>query len=328
MQDISIRSPLKWNREAHRRKMQGEHLKAGHVLLTGGAGFIGSATASHLSTLGGKVSAIDVVGSSSLHIRGVDTYKQSDITDERALLDACTSLQPEVVVHLAALVNARESFEKQEEYARVNVQGTKNVVQACLQSGVKKLVFISSCAVYGEPVRLPVEETHECNPLTPYGKQKSEAERIVEQAQARGLQTSILRLANVYGPGQKTGSESGVVALFCEAALKKTTPTIYGDGLQTRDFVFVDDVAQAIAEAIDGPQGTFNIGTGVPTSIRQVLATIQEASATAIEPKYAPVSLSEVRHIYLDVRKAAEQIGWTPTTSFAQGIEKTLSAMK
>lgn len=302
------------------------------VLVTGGAGFIGSHVLRLLTAEGHHACALDDLSSGRtehvprqvpLHVASVTTPAVDAIVARFA---------PDAIVHLAAQMDVRASGHDPVHDADVNVAGTVRVLHAAAAHDVPRVVFASSGGtVYGEGGLRPVDESCATLPLSPYGAAKRSAEIYVDMfARTHGGVGVSLRLGNVYGPGQSAAGEAGVTALFAHAMLRGTTPRIFGDGLQTRDYVYVEDVAQAVLRALTGDNvhGTHNIGTGVGTSIVALYRELCEQTGFVGAPEHLPARAGEVRHIVLDAGQAHDVLGWRPTVSLRQGLAHTVAAMR
>jgi UDP-glucose 4-epimerase len=228
--------------------------------------------------------------------------------------------QPEVVFHLAAQIDVRRSVADPSTDAHVNVGGTAAVLEASRHAGVRRVILASTAGVYGDPDALPTSESSPVAPLSPYAASKAAAETYLALfSRLHGLSTLSLRMANVYGPGQNPHGEAGVVAIFCAAAVEGRSVTVFGDGRQTRDFVYVRDVVEAFLTAgHSGEQGVINISTGVETSI----ATLAGELRVTIE--HGPGRLGEIGRSSLDPAAAAERLGWRARTPLRDGLLKTL----
>jgi UDP-glucose 4-epimerase len=210
--------------------------------------------------------------------------------------------------------------------ARVNIIGFINLLEGCKNSGVKKVIFASSGgAVYGEQEMFPAPESHVTNPASPYGVSKRAGELYLSYySQAFGLPYIALRYANIYGPRQSTKGEAGVVAIFLSLLLQGKTPVINGDGLQTRDYVYVGDVVAANVAALDSSfVGPINIGTGVETDVVSIFKHLRHAVGSPSEARHGPAKTGEQRRSCLDTRRAAEVLGWRPEVSLAEGLKRT-----
>ena len=309
----------------------------GTVLVTGGAGFIGSNLVDRLLAEQRRVVVIDNLSTGSL--RNLDEarrtapgsleFQRMDITSD-AVDPLVKRHRPDVIIHLAAQINVRVSVEDPMHDARTNVLGTVNLLEAARRHGVRKVVFATSGGcIYGEPPLedLPVEETHPGHAHSPYGASKRSAEEYLRTyASLYGLEWTSLAFANVYGPRQDPAGEAGVVAIFTERMLDGLPCTIFGDGEQTRDFVFVDDVVHALALALDRGDGErFNIGTSERTSVNQLYRALAAATNYPHEPVSAPARDGELRHSAVAIRKAAAELGWKPWTTLEEGLAATLA---
>lgn len=295
------------------------------VLVTGGAGFIGSAVVRSLAADGTDVIAIDDLSSGSPeNLPAGSQLIQLDITDA-SVIEAIASARPDVVVHAAAQVSVVRSVADPERDYAVNVRGTENVIAGARAAGCRRLVFVSSGgAVYGEADGA-AEDTAPA-PTSPYGRNKLLAEGLVA---ASGVSHANARLANVYGPGQQAGLEGGVVAIFMTAAKRRATVSIYGDGSQSRDFVFVEDVVDALrALATSDQSGTWNVGTGVATSVHDLLATVEQVVGHAVPHEHRPARAGEVIRSRLSVERIAADLGWRPSTSLPAGLAAILSGQR
>jgi UDP-glucose 4-epimerase len=308
----------------------------GRVLVTGGAGFIGSNLTDRLLADGHEVTVVDDLSTGKLANltrarRDPDLplhFVRLDITSD-ALDSAVARARPEVVVHLAAQVDVRASVADPVADAMTNVVGTVNVLQACARHDVDKIVNVSSGgAIYGEPLpeALPVDERHPAAPRSPYAAGKLAAEGYLATFEAlHGLRWTSLALANVYGPRQDPTGEAGVVALFAAAMLRGDGVTIYGDGEQTRDFVFVGDVVEALVAALEAGDGArLNIGTGAETSVNGMFALLAELTGHQGRPRYAPPRPGELGRIAVDASAAASSLGWKPKVSLREGVAETI----
>jgi UDP-glucose 4-epimerase len=238
--------------------------------------------------------------------------------------------RPEVVFHLAAQIDVRRSVADPVADARTNVLGSVALAKAAGDNGVRRLVFAGSGGTaYGEPdpADLPVDEDYPPRPTSPYGVAKRSVEDyLVTFTELYGLETVSLRLGNVYGPRQDPHGEAGVVAIFCTRLLTGEPVVVYGDGTQTRDYVYVDDVVEAFLAAAAGPQVVgrrLNVGTGVETSVLELYATLREVTGFGPEPTFAPARAGEMQRIGLDVRRAKELLGWRALVDLRTGMERT-----
>ena len=283
------------------------------VLVTGCAGFIGYFVARRLVERGYKVLCFDDLSRGSL--RRVEELVGLGLVFERRDVRSVERVEADVVMHLAALVSVEESWERPELYHDVNAGGTLRMVLASVKSGVRRFIYASSAAVYGEPIYTPIDENHPTRPINPYGASKLAGEAYVHAYSSR-MEVVVLRLFNVYGPGQNP-AYAGVITRFVERAVRGEPPIIYGDGAQTRDFVHVEDVARAFEWAITAPPDTYNIGTGRPTRIRDLAEMVVKAFNLGKPPIYAPPRPGDIRHSTANIEKAATR-GWKPTKQLNQ----------
>lgn len=309
----------------------------GTVLVTGGAGFIGSNLVDRLLAEGRRVVVIDDLSTGRLSnldearraAPGSLEFQRMDVTSD-SVDPLVERHRPEVIVHLAAQMNVRASVDDPLHDARVNVLGTVNLLEAARRHDVRKVVFATSGGcIYGEPGvdELPVTEDHPGHAHSPYGASKRSGEEYLRTYQSLyGLDWTSLAFANVYGPRQDPAGEAGVVAIFTERMLAGQPCTIYGDGEQSRDFVYVDDVVHALALAMDrGDNDRFNIGTGERTSVNQLYRALAAATNYSHEAVYAPEREGELRHSAVAIRKAADGLGWKPWTMLEEGLASTLA---
>lgn len=299
------------------------------VLITGGAGFIGHNTAIYLKKHDYEVIAFDNFRRATDYaIKRLDTHGvpivKGNILDAKALKETLKGV--DVVVHAAAYISVEESIKKPALYFRNNVAGTANVAHACLHEDVKLLVYISSAAVYGNPVTLPISEDHPTTPISPYGLTKLVGEQITKFYGGQGLKYIILRLFNVYGPGQ-SGAYAGVINRFIMRLSEGKPPIIYGDGTQTRDFIHVYDVAKAIKLSIEGgvKNEVFNIATGKPTAIRDLAENIIRLAGLDLKPLFKRPRMGDIKHSYADISKAEKLLGFKPKISLIEGLGDLLN---
>jgi UDP-glucose 4-epimerase len=300
------------------------------ILVTGGAGFIGSHIVDAFVTAGHRVAVVDNLSTGKRqNLNPAAAFHQADIRDVAVLAEIFAQEQPTVVCHQAALADVRGSLRDPAGYAQVNVVGTLNLLEAGRAAGtVRRFLFASTGgAVYGEPAELPASETCPARPLDPYGASKLACEGFIDTYRHNyGLTYAILRYANVYGPRQDPFGEAGVVAIFAGGMLAGRPVTVNGDGLQQRDFVYVGDVARAnlAALASDG-SGIYNLGTGIPTDIITIWRELAQITAYPLAVQHEAAKLGEVRATYLNVAKAARELGWRPTVPLADGLSRTVA---
>jgi UDP-glucose 4-epimerase len=298
------------------------------ALVTGGAGFIGSHVCDELIRNGHEVIALDDL--SSGRRENLDPRVRLVTADIRSA-DAASlilSERPDALFHLAAQMDVRRSVADPRFDADVNVLGMLNLLEAARKSGVKKVIFSSTGgAIYGEQDVFPAPEAHPQRPLSPYGVSKAAGELYLGYYSAQyGLPFVALRYANVYGPRQNPHGEAGVVAVFSQRCVRGLSCTIFGDGKQTRDFVFGPDVARANYLALVSDYvGAVNIGTGLETDITALYGLIAEAAGCALEPTYAPGKPGEQRRSCVSPALAEKVLGWKPTVGLREGLTETVA---
>lgn len=309
------------------RAEKGEALVSCRVLVTGGAGFIGSHLVEGLLGAGHEVAVVDDLSTGRRENVGDGlSFFQVDIRDGDELRRVFTDFRPQVVYHLAAQTSVRRSTQWPALDAAVNVVGSVNVLEASVRHGVRKVVYASSGgAVYGEPEYLPVTEDHPVRPLSPYGLSKYTVEGYLRlYGEMHGLRYSILRYPNVYGPRQDPYGEAGVVAIFSRCLLAGESPTVFGDGRQTRDYVYVSDVVSASLLCLDrGDGGIYNLGWGREVSVLELLGELRQVLGTDIPPRHDAPRPGEVRRICLDASRAASELGWQPRVPLSEGLRLT-----
>ena len=306
------------------------------ALVTGGAGFIGSNLVDALVERGDSVVALDDLSTGrEENLRGAlargGELVVGDVRDAEEVERLVRRVAPDVIFHLAAQIDVRRSVADPALDARINVEGTINVLEAARAGQVARLVNTSTGgAIYGEAQSIPAGEEHPIAPEAAYGQSKFAAEGYCAlYRRLHGLSTVSLRYANVYGPRQDPLGEAGVVAIFCGRLLDGGRPTVFGDGRQTRDFVYVDDVVQAnLVAAQSTATGEINIGHGIETSVLDLVETLAEVAGSPFEPDFAPPRAGEVRHIALDATKAHTELGWEPRVSVREGLERTLASLR
>ncbi len=297
------------------------------ILVTGGAGFIGSHVVDKLIEKEFEVVVVDNLSTGNRkNLNKKAKFYKADIS-KPGIDKIFKKENPEIVFHFAAQINVRESVENPSQDAKVNIIGGLNVLQACKNFGVKKIIFSSTGgAIYGEADVIPTPESYIEKPMSPYGVAKLATEKYIYYYQkVFGIDFAVLRFANVYGPRQNSKGEAGVVAIFANKILLGKQPVITGTGNQTRDFVFVSDVADAAILAMESEKtGIFNIGTGKETDINTVFSEIQKESGKVIEKVYGPAQKGEQQRSCLDCSKAKAELGWFPKYSLEQGIKETM----
>jgi UDP-glucose 4-epimerase len=296
------------------------------IVVTGGAGFIGSHVVDSYVDAGHQVIVVDnLTTGKGVRVHPAARLVVMDITDP-ALLDLFEAERPAAVNHHAANPSVSLSVRNPTFDARQNVLGTINVLEATRRAGVGRFIYISSGgAMYGNPEHLPMDEDHPANPVSPYALSKHTGERYVHfYGKEYGLRWVSLRYANVYGPRQDPFGEAGVIAIFCQNLLNGVVPEIHWDGEQTRDFVYVGDCARANLLALERGDGqAYNVGTGVGTSINTLFQTLMEVAGQDLVPRRGPRRVGDVRHSYLDCHKIERELGWQAKLSLREGLVRT-----
>jgi UDP-glucose 4-epimerase len=307
-------------------------------LVTGGAGFIGSHLVDGLLARGDEVTVVDDLstgrrGNLDAALAAGAELAELDVRDAAALAALARERQPRVVFHLAAQIDVRKSLEDPAFDAAVNIGGTANLLDAARAGGAERVVFVSTGgAIYGEGAgqALPLDEGAAIAPLSAYGQSKFAAEGYLAlYERLYGLSGVALRLGNVYGPRQDPLGEAGVIAIFCGLLRSGGRPTVYGDGTQTRDYIYVGDVvAAALAAAGSQATGALNIGTGRETDVLKLVEALGRlGGAVSFEPELAPPRAGEVQRIALDASRAERELGWAPATSLEAGLRLTLDSL-
>ncbi|MGH3138949.1 MAG: NAD-dependent epimerase/dehydratase family protein [Gaiellales bacterium] len=302
------------------------------AIVTGGAGFIGSHMADGLLARGDSVVVVDDLSSGRRERvpAGAD-LRMIDIRDGAALRALAAEVEPQAWFHLAAQADVRLSVANPGLDADVNVRGTAEVLEAARVTDARVVFSSTGGAIYGEVETIPSPESTPCAAMAPYGVSKLCGEHYVELSnRLYGTNHVVLRYGNVYGPRQDPHGEAGVVAIFFGKLSAGETPRVFGDGLQTRDYVYVGDVVRANLAALEytGPEETFNIGTGTETSVLDLLAACQDAAGTALSPQHEPARLGELARSALDPRRAARELGWHAEVGFGDGLAATLAAIR
>ncbi len=294
-----------------------------NFLVTGGAGFIGSRVVKQLLEENHEVTVIDNLSSGKLenltNFQNEIDFHNIDVRDHEKIKPIASKLDG--IFHFAALTNVLESFTKQDEYSAVNVKGTQNILDIAKQFDLK-VVFASSAAVYGDAKKIPIKEDTERNPLNPYGQTKLNGEHLCEKYSHMGTQITVLRFFNVYGKGQNP-AYAGVLSKFLENISSGKPPIIYGDGTQTRDFVFVDDIAEANLLAMNNDSsGKFiNIGTGIKTSVMELAEMIIKISNKNIKSIYVDAKDGDIRNSQADITLSHELLKWSPKTKIEDWLK-------
>ena len=307
------------------------------ILVTGGAGFIGSHTVRRLCTEPGleKIIIVDNFYSSSdeklqsIRCQNKLIIVEADVSQLNVLWEKLSYLLipgATGIIHLAAVVGVTEVRDNPVQGYISNVEGTFNMLELARRIDAAKFVYASSAAVYGEPKYVPIDENHPQDPVNLYGATKLAGEALVNgYARDYGLSTVVLRYFNVYGPGMKIGPYAGVVYKFIDALLRKQQPTIYGDGRQTRDFVYIEDVVEANIKALRSRvNGVYNIGSGKETSILELYYTICNIVGYCPRPKHRPPRPGDIKRSVANIDRARKELEWDPLTPLREGLVKTV----
>lgn len=300
-----------------------------NVLVTGGAGFVGSHLVDALVEKGYGVIVVDNLSSGKVsNLNSYALFYEQSVEDEEMMERIFSLHKPEYVFHLAAQASVAVSVREPSRDAKVNILGSLVLLEKSVKYGVKKFIFSSTGgAIYGEEVKVfPTPETEIPKPVSPYGIAKLCVEKYLEFfAREYGLKYTSLRYSNVYGPRQDPYGEAGVVAIFVERMLKDEPVLIYGDGEYVRDYVYVKDVVEANLLAMErGDNEVFNIGTGRGTTVNELFRMLKELTGYRRDPVYAPPRKGDVRKSVLDCRKAKEILGWEPKVSLEEGLAMTV----
>ena len=297
------------------------------IIVTGGAGFIGSHAVDHLINDGHKVLVIDNLSTGKLNnLNHKADFENIDITDSR-ISDVIKAFDPNVISHFAAQTSVSISTNNPILDANSNIIGSMKVFDAMNETECRNFIYINTGgALYGDPEYLPLDESHRINPISPYGLSKWTAERYLLMQKKPYQHVKTLRLSNVYGPRQDAFGEAGVVSIFSNKMLSGEPVTIFGDGKQTRDFVYVEDVVEAFKQVIKKDE-TFsvNISSGKTVSINELYELMSEICRNSISPNYESVRYGDLMHSVLSNKLASELFGWTPRVDLVEGIKRTLS---
>ncbi len=298
------------------------------ILVTGGAGFIGSNVADRFVELGHEVAVLDDLSSGFREfVPSRARFYHASVTDVAAVDRCFGEFRPELVDHHAAQIDVRKSVTDPVFDASVNILGGLRLLEACTRHGVRKFVYASTGgALYGEGRQLPATEAHPINPEAPYGVSKHTLEHYLYMWKLlHGLDYTVLRYPNVYGPRQNPHGEAGVNAIFIGLMLEGKRPRIFGTGDQVRDYLYVSDVVEGNVIALEKGSGEMvNLGTGVGTSVNDIVRELNAILGTRIEPIQEAARPGEIQRIYLDATRARRVLGWAPTVSFAEGLRRTV----
>jgi UDP-glucose 4-epimerase len=300
------------------------------IIVTGGAGFIGSHVVDLFISRGFEVVIIDDLSTGrASNLNPSATFYQMDIRSPK-LLEVFEKEKPDYVSHHAAQMDVRRSMVEPLFDAEVNIVGSLNVIEASKKVGVKKIVYISSGgAAYGEPVYLPCDEAHPIDPICPYGASKHTVEHYLYMYSVNyGLNYTVLRYPNVYGPRQDPHGEAGVIAIFTGLMLKGEQVVINGDGDQERDFVFVKDCALGNFLGLTAENGIYNLGMGKGTTVNEIFNDLKDIIQYKKDAIHGPAKLGETSRIFLDATKARTKMGWEPTLNLYEGLKQTVDYHK
>ncbi|VVC03208.1 L-arabinose 1-dehydrogenase (NAD(P)(+)) [Candidatus Bilamarchaeum dharawalense] len=298
-------------------------------LVTGGAGFIGSHLVELLLTKGHTVRVLDDFSTGKVenlaNATGELSVIKGDICNKSTVNKASKSV--DFIFHEAAVVSVSQSIKDPIKTTNININGSKNVLEAALENNAKKVIFASSAAVYGD-TKPPLSEDLEGKPLSPYGKSKLEVELLLKQYhKSNGLKFVALRYFNVYGPRQSASSESGVIATFLDDFHKNKVPVVFGDGKQTRDFIYVRDVALANLRAMETSKAdgeAINVATGKSIDLNQLVATLNTLYGKNIQPVYDGERVGDIKYSYADTKKAETLLGFSANTTLENGLKRTM----
>lgn len=303
------------------------------VLITGGAGFIGSHLVEHLLATGASVRVLDNLSTgkrANLPAHARLDFIQGDVCDQNLVTESVRGM--DAIVHLAAIASVQASIDDPLRAHQVNFTGTLNLLEASRRDGVRRFLYASSAAVYGDAASIPVSETDALNPLSPYASDKLSGEHyLLHYHRKHDLAATSFRFFNIFGPRQDPNSPySGVISIFVERLRQNQPVTLFGDGNQTRDFVYVADLAELLARAVHGMDGVgrvLNVGTGKRHSLLQLLAHLENLSGKRIERRHEPVRLGDIQHSCADVSLLKEIYGSIPATPFDQGLAKLIASL-
>ena len=301
-----------------------------NILVTGGAGFIGSNLVDRLVEEGHKVVVIDNLSTGKIeNVHSKAKFYKLDICNKK-IRDIFKSEKIEVVYHKAAQIDVQKSIEDPIFDGKVNILGTINVLEACKKANVKKIIYPSSAAVYGEPKYLGIDENHPTCPISYYGISKFTPENYIKTySKFYDIDYTIFRYSNAYGIRQDPKGEGGVIAIFMQKLFKGESPTIFGDGSATRDFIYIDDIIEANIKALHkGSREVFNIGTGVATSIKELFYIMKEIMGADVKVKYGKEREGDIKNSFFNIDKAEEKLNWIPKYRLEEGLYKTIKYYK
>lgn len=299
------------------------------VIVTGGAGFIGSHLVDTLVAQGHQVIVVDNLITGRLeYVNPQATFYNFDINSPQ--IESIFSSDIDAIIHLAAQIKVPKSFEDPIADLKTNVLGGLNLLQNAIKYNIKKFVYINSAAEIGNPLVNPIDENHQLNPISPYGISKQVFEKyLLLYAKKENIDYTILRLANVYGPRQDNSGEGGVVSIFVSKILQGETPQIHGNGSQTRDFVYVQDVVNVIVKSLNSTRnGKYNIGSATEISIQKLFLTIVNLTGKNIHPLYMDAREGDIERSFFDTTKANNELDWRAQFSLEEGLQRTIDYFK
>lgn len=301
------------------------------ILVTGGAGFIASHIADRLVELKHDVVVVDNFSTGKReYINSETRFYKCDITNYETLKLVFDIEMPEIVIHHAAQIDVQTSLKRPSFDAQNNIIGTINILECCRKLNVRKIIYPSSAAVYGNPQYLPVDEKHQIEPISFYGISKYTPEHYIKTfCNLYNMKYTIFRYSNVYGIRQDPEGEGGVVSIFLDKLLNEKTPYIFGDGGQTRDFIYVKDVVEANVLALyRGDNEIINISTNKAVSVNELYKIIKEIIGSSVEVEYKPAREGDILHSYLNNTSANEKLGWNITFRLNEGLRETIEYYK
>jgi len=296
------------------------------ILVTGGAGFIGGHLVDRLIKQGHQVIVVDNLSTGKReNLNPKAKFYKTDICSPK-ISQIFQKEKLQIVFHYAAQVDVRKSVRDPVSDAKINILGTLNILNNCKKSKVKKFIFASTVGVYGEPKTLPVKENHPLNPLAPYPISKLAIEKYLNFYQTQGLDFVSLRCSNIYGPRQPTEiGEGGVIAIFINKILKGERPIIFGPGLQTRDFLYIDDAVETAILALKAKSGSiYNVGTNKEITINNLLKLIAKILKKNVKPIFQPLRQGEIIKSRIDFSKIKKELGWQPSHTLEEGLDETI----